>query len=108
MAMQKRASKVKAARKPKAPVSPIVLYPRDVQKLLNISFTGRWRLEKQGRLPPRDVFLGVQAVGWRPETLEAWFKAPSTPPKPKPAPSTPAPKPTAPKPKPTRKPRTKR
>ena len=48
-----------------------VIYPRGVEQRLGISDTTRWRWERTGRLPPRDVYVGGVAVGWRPATLEA-------------------------------------
>src|SRR6185437_6500629 len=60
---------IAAARKIRSAGTRIV-YPNGLQKRLGISAPTRWRWEKNGRLPPRDVFVGGEAVGWRPETLE--------------------------------------
>ena len=62
--------------KQKAVVARVVLYPVDVQVMLNVSESSRWRLEREGKLPPRDVFLGGVAVGWRPETIERALSTP--------------------------------
>jgi len=47
------------------------VYPRGIEERLGVSTPTRWRMERDGRLPPRDVYIGKKAVGWRPETLEA-------------------------------------
>lgn len=46
------------------------LWPSDVERRYGVSAVTRWRWEKNGRLPARDVHLGDKA-GWRPETLDA-------------------------------------
>lgn len=45
-----------------------VIWPRGVQERYGISAQTRWRWEKLGRLPPRDILIGAR-TGWRPETL---------------------------------------
>lgn len=52
-------------------VGTVCIWPRGVEQRYDISSPTRWRWEKQGRLPARDVFVGGKAVGWRPETLDA-------------------------------------
>lgn len=47
-----------------------VIWPAGVQKRYGISGVTRWRWERDGNLPPRDVHLGTRS-GWRPETLIA-------------------------------------
>jgi predicted DNA-binding transcriptional regulator AlpA len=47
------------------------IWPGGVEERYGISAPTRWRWEKLGLLPARDVFVGGKAVGWRPETLEA-------------------------------------
>jgi len=42
-----------------------------VQLRYGISAPTRWRWEKGGILPKRDVFIGGEAKGWKPETLDA-------------------------------------
>ena len=61
-----------AGRRPKssAGAGTRVIWPGGVQERYGISKPTRWRWEKTGRLPPRDVNLGGK-TGWRPETLEA-------------------------------------
>jgi predicted DNA-binding transcriptional regulator AlpA len=56
------------ARVPRA--GTVVIWPAGVQQRYDISAPTRWRWEKQGRLPARDVHIGGRS-GWRPETLEA-------------------------------------
>lgn len=47
-----------------------VVWPRGVELRYGISAPTRWRWEKVGRLPSRDVNIGGK-TGWRPETLDA-------------------------------------
>lgn len=47
------------------------VWPSGVQLRYGISAPTRWRWERAGMLPPRDVFIGGKPKGWRPETLEA-------------------------------------
>jgi predicted DNA-binding transcriptional regulator AlpA len=47
-----------------------VITPRGMEARYGWSPPTRWRAERDGRLPPRDVFIGGKAVGWRPETIE--------------------------------------
>lgn len=54
----------------------VCIWPRGVERMFDISAPTRWRWEKLGLLPPRDVFVGGRAVGWRSETLEAASRAP--------------------------------
>jgi hypothetical protein len=46
----------------------VVVWPSGVQERYGISAPTRWRWEKLGLLPPRDVSIGGR-TGWRPETL---------------------------------------
>jgi predicted DNA-binding transcriptional regulator AlpA len=48
-----------------------VIYPRGVEKRFGISAVTRWRWERRGKMPPRDVHLLKGAIGWRPATIEA-------------------------------------
>jgi len=48
-----------------------VIKPKGVQERYGVSLATRWRMERDGRLPKRDVFIGGIAVGWKPETLAA-------------------------------------
>jgi hypothetical protein len=52
-------------------VGTACIWPSGVQLRYDISAPTRWRWEKVGLLPRRDVFVGGKPVGWRPETLEA-------------------------------------
>jgi hypothetical protein len=47
-----------------------VIWPAGVEERYGISAPTRWRWEKTGRLPARDVNLRGKS-GWRPETIEA-------------------------------------
>jgi predicted DNA-binding transcriptional regulator AlpA len=47
------------------------IWPNGAEQRYGISAVTRWRWEKDGKLPARDVYIGGRAVGWRPETLEA-------------------------------------
>lgn len=49
----------------------VVVWPAGVSERYGISSVTRWRMERDGRLPPRDVFIAGKPVGWRPTTLEA-------------------------------------
>jgi predicted DNA-binding transcriptional regulator AlpA len=46
-----------------------VIWPSGLEDRYGISAPTRWRWERSGKLPPRDVFVGGRS-GWRPETLE--------------------------------------
>jgi predicted DNA-binding transcriptional regulator AlpA len=48
-----------------------LVWPSGVCKRYGISTVTRWRWERQKKLPPRDVFINGEAVGWRPETLDS-------------------------------------
>lgn len=60
-------------RAPRAGTS--VIWPSGVETRYDISAPTRWRWEKSGRLPPRDVNVGGK-TGWRPETLAAAENSP--------------------------------
>jgi predicted DNA-binding transcriptional regulator AlpA len=53
-----------------------VVWPAGLEDRYGISAPTRWRWEREGKLPPRDVFVGGRAIGWRPETLAASESAP--------------------------------
>jgi predicted DNA-binding transcriptional regulator AlpA len=58
-------------RKRGAPVAgTAVVWVAGVEKRYGISSVTRWRWERDGKLPPRDVHIGGRS-GWRPETLLA-------------------------------------
>jgi predicted DNA-binding transcriptional regulator AlpA len=46
-----------------------VIWPQGIELRYGISAPTRWRWERSGRLPPRDINIGGR-TGWRPETLE--------------------------------------
>jgi predicted DNA-binding transcriptional regulator AlpA len=47
-----------------------VIWAKGVEERYGITAPTRWRWEKDGRLPARDVNVGGKR-GWRPETLAA-------------------------------------
>ncbi len=53
-----------------------VLRPMDVERRYNITAPTRWRWEKSGVLPKRDVFRGGKAWGWYETTLAASERGP--------------------------------
>lgn len=58
-----------AARKRGGPrAGSAVIWPSGLEERYGISAITRWRWEKSGRLPPRDINVGGK-TGWRPETL---------------------------------------
>jgi len=73
--MSKEPKPRKAKRGPREGTS--VVWPRGVAARLGVSSITRWRMEKDGRLPPRDYFIGGVAVGWKPETLERAARGPA-------------------------------
>ena len=67
---ESNAKRKKARRRVRLPVAERALArPRDVEAQFDISDTTRWRWERDGKLPKRDMFLGGEAIGWRPATL---------------------------------------
>jgi hypothetical protein len=46
-----------------------VIWPKGLEERWGISPVTRWRYEKSGKIPARDVHIGQG--GWRPETIEA-------------------------------------
>lgn len=51
-----------------------VVWPSGVQQRYGITHVTRWRWERDGKLPPRDIQVGGRS-GWRPETLAAYESA---------------------------------
>ena len=56
------------ARGPRA--GSVVVWPKGVEERYDISAVTRWRWERKGLLPARDVHIGGRS-GWRPENLVA-------------------------------------
>ncbi len=54
-----------------------ILWPKAIEERYNISKTTRWLWEQQGKLPPRDVYVGGRPMGWKPETIERAEAGPS-------------------------------
>jgi predicted DNA-binding transcriptional regulator AlpA len=54
----------------------VVLKPGDVQLLYGISNPTRWRYERNGLLPKRDVHIGGKPIGWYRSTLDAAARGP--------------------------------
>jgi predicted DNA-binding transcriptional regulator AlpA len=48
-----------------------LIWPSELEGRYGISTPTRWRWERDGKLPKRDVKVGGVLVGWRPETLDA-------------------------------------
>ena len=48
-----------------------VVWAKGVEQRYGLSEVTRWRWERDGKLPPRDVNVGGR-TGWRPETLAAF------------------------------------
>ena len=55
-----------------------IVWPSGVERRYDISAVTRWRWERLGRLPRRDVTVGGR-TGWRPETLNMSERAPKGP-----------------------------
>lgn len=51
-----------------------VVWVAGVEDRYDISAVTRWRWERKGKLPPRDVHVGGRS-GWRPETLANFERA---------------------------------
>lgn len=47
------------------------LYPHELEHRWGRGSVTIWRMQRDGRLPPRDWFIGGKAVGWRISTIEA-------------------------------------
>lgn len=60
----------RAPKRPRAAGSAII-WPRGIEDRYGISSVTRYRWERSGRLPPRDVIVGGKRVGWNPATLDA-------------------------------------
>ena len=58
-------------------VAIAVIQPSELEQRYDISRPTRWKWEKAGRLPPRDVFIGGRAIGWKPETIESAERGPA-------------------------------
>jgi hypothetical protein len=54
----------------RAPAPGIALSPAEVEHRYRVSNTTRQRWERQGRLPPRDFYVGGKATGWLMTTIE--------------------------------------
>jgi predicted DNA-binding transcriptional regulator AlpA len=46
-----------------------VIWPSGIEERYGISSITRWRWERAGKLPPRDVHIGGRS-GWKPATIE--------------------------------------
>lgn len=56
--------------KNRRPAEPGIFWPRDLEVYLNISPVTVWRMTRDGRLPPRDAYIGGRPIGWRRSTIE--------------------------------------
>jgi predicted DNA-binding transcriptional regulator AlpA len=52
-------------------IGTAVIWPSGLEAMLDISTETRLRYEKRKMLPPRDVYIGQRAIGWKPSTIEA-------------------------------------
>ena len=77
MTRRKPAAKQKRSPKRVRTVGTGCIAPRGIETRYDISPVSRWRWEKTGRLPPRDVFVGGIAIGWKPATIEQAERGPS-------------------------------
>lgn len=68
--MSKRKPKDRPPRGPGPSQGTAVVWPSGVEARYGIKPVTRWRWERAGKLPPRDVHIGGRD-GWKPETLEA-------------------------------------
>jgi len=59
--------KVKRSAGPRA--GSHVIWPKGIEARYGISAPTRWRWERAGTLPKRDIAIGGR-TGWRPETLD--------------------------------------
>jgi hypothetical protein len=64
MAITRKSNKVRTA-------GLAIIWPSGLDLMFDVSSETRRRWERAGLLPKRDVFLGGQPIGWRPETLAA-------------------------------------
>lgn len=72
MKTQRKAIDEQRARR--APTSgDAVIWPAGVEKRYGVGAVTRWRWERAGTLPKRDVHVGGRS-GWRPETLAQFEK----------------------------------
>lgn len=62
-------TKLRKAKRP-ALGGTAVIFPRGLEVRYGWSAPTRWRAERDGRVPPRDFYIGGRPVGWRPETLD--------------------------------------
>lgn len=46
-----------------------VIWPAGLEEMLGISPVTRWRRERQGKLPPRDISIAGR-TGWKRQTIE--------------------------------------
>ena len=54
-------------------VSPRLLRPRDVARMVGLSRVSLWRLEQEGKFPPRRR-LSTNRVAWLTEEIENWIR----------------------------------
>lgn len=47
-----------------------VLYPKDLTRMFRVCRATIYNREREGRLPPRDVYNGQHPVGWLLQTLK--------------------------------------
>lgn len=52
----------------------LVVWPSGLAEDLGITAVTRWRWERDGKLPKRDVSIAGR-TGWKPSTIAAWLEA---------------------------------
>jgi predicted DNA-binding transcriptional regulator AlpA len=62
-----------------SPSNVRVFWPKDVEIRYGISTVTRWRWERAKKLPPRDVHVAGEPIGWYASTIEAAEKAAAPP-----------------------------
>lgn len=51
-------------------VGDAIIWPKGIEQRYGITKTTRWQWEQKGKLPPRDVHIGGEPLGWKPSTIE--------------------------------------
>lgn len=55
-----------------------IIRVKELCRLISVSPTTLWRMEKRGELPPR-IKISTRAVGWRESDIEEWLESRSEP-----------------------------
>jgi len=65
-----RRKTTKRSERPRQNGGTAIIWPRGLRARYGISASTQLYWEKHGKLPPRDVFIGGKAAGWKPTTLD--------------------------------------